>query len=144
MVNSITDQKKCYSHFTLAEREEIAIGRKRGESMSFIAKSLGRSPASGSREIGRNSPSLRAVRYRGNRAEQKAEERSRRGHAKKRLADPFVRLYVESHLVNDDWTPQEIAGRLPVDFPGCQTNYESIYLLIYQAPGSHKNPREGP
>jgi IS30 family transposase len=48
------------------------------------------------------------------------------------LADPFVRLYVESHLINDGWTPQEIAGRLPVDFSGYQTNYESIYLWIYQ------------
>jgi hypothetical protein len=41
MVDSITNQEKCYTHFSLAEREEIAIGRERGESMSFIAKSLG-------------------------------------------------------------------------------------------------------
>jgi hypothetical protein len=31
MVKCITNQEKCYTHFTLAEREEIAIGRERGE-----------------------------------------------------------------------------------------------------------------
>jgi hypothetical protein len=103
MVKSITNQEECYTHFTLAEREEIAIDRERGESMSFIAKSLNRSPSSVSREIRRNSPSLRIVRYRGNRVQKQAEERSARSHAKIRLADPRVRLYAESHLVNDGW-----------------------------------------
>jgi IS30 family transposase len=132
MVKCITNQKKCYAHFTLAEREEVAIGLEQGKSMRFIAKSLDRSPSSVSREVGRNSPSIRAVKYRGNRAQRRSEERSRIGHAKERLADPFVRRYIESHLVNDGWTPEEIAGRLPIDFPGLQTNYESIYLWIYK------------
>jgi IS30 family transposase len=132
MVKYITNKGKCYTHFTLAEREEIAIGRERGESMSFIAKSLNRSPASVSREIRRNSPSCRAVRYRGNRAQKQAEERSARSHAKIRLADSRVRLYVESHLVTDGWTPEGISGRLPVDSPGLKTSYESIYRWIYQ------------
>jgi hypothetical protein len=33
---------------------------------------------------------------------------------------------VEYHLVHDGWTPEGIAGRLPLDFPGLNTNYESI------------------
>jgi IS30 family transposase len=34
-------------------------------------------------------------------------------------------------LVHDGWTPEGIAGRLSLDFPGLATNYESIYLWIY-------------
>jgi IS30 family transposase len=99
--------------------------------MRSIAKSLDRSPSSISREIRRNSPAVRTVKYRGNRAQKRAGDRSRRSHAKERLADPFVRDYVEYHLVNDGWTPEEIAGRLSADCPGLKTNHESIYLWIY-------------
>jgi IS30 family transposase len=99
--------------------------------MRSIAASLGRSPSSVSREIQRNTPPLNKVAYRGNRAQQRAEDRSRRSHAKKRLANPRVKAYVECHLIHDGWTPESIAGRLPVDFPGLKTNYESIYRWIY-------------
>jgi IS30 family transposase len=71
------------------------------------------------------------VEYRGNRAQRRAEDRSRRSHAKKRLANPLVKAYVEHHLIHDGWTPQGIAGRLSLDFSGLATNYESIYLWIY-------------
>jgi IS30 family transposase len=132
MSKSVTNQEKCYTHLTLAEREEIAVGLEREESMRSIAKALGRNPSSISREIGRNSPSLRTVRYRGNRAQKRAEERSGCSRAKKHLPDPIVQIYVEIHLASDGWTPEQIAGRLPIDFPGLRTNYESIYLWIYR------------
>jgi IS30 family transposase len=48
------------------------------------------------------------------------------------LANPVIRAYVQSHLVNDGWTPEAISGRLPIDHPGRSTNYESIYQWIYQ------------
>jgi IS30 family transposase len=102
-----------------------------GQSLRSIALSLGRSPSSLSREIKRNTPPLNTVKYRGNRAQKRAENRSRRNHAKKRLANPLVKAYVEYHLIHDGWTPQSIAGRLSLDFPGLATNYESIYLWIY-------------
>jgi IS30 family transposase len=132
MSHSTTSQKNCYTHFTRDEREEIAIGLERGESIQTIAKKLGRSPSSVSREVKRNTPPLRQVRYRGNRAHQRATERSRQSHARERLANPVIRAYVESRLVNDGWTPEAIAGRLPIDHPGLSTNYESIYQWIYQ------------
>jgi IS30 family transposase len=131
MVKSTTNQEKCYSHLSLAEREEIAIALEQGQSLRSIAFSLGRSPSSVSREIQRNSPPLNKVKYRGNRAQRRAEDRSRRSHAKERLANPLVKAYVQSHLIHDGWTPEGIAGRLPLDFPGLTTNYESIYLWIY-------------
>jgi IS30 family transposase len=99
--------------------------------MRSIALSLGRSSSSVSRETKRNSPPLNKVKHRGNRAQRRAEDRSRRSHAKERLANPLVKAYVEHHLIHDGWTPQSVAGRLSLDFPGLATNYESIYLWIY-------------
>jgi IS30 family transposase len=131
MVNSSTNQEKSYTHLSLAEREEIAIAREQGQSIRAIAESLGRSPSSVSREIKRNTPPLNKVKYRGNRAQRRAEDRSRHSHAKERLANPLVEAYVENHLIHDGWTPEYIAGRLSLDFPQLKTNYESIYLWIY-------------
>jgi IS30 family transposase len=152
MVHHTTPRELCYTHLSVNEREEIAVGLEQGKSLRMIAAVLGRSPSSVSREIKRNSPPLRNVRYRGNRAHQRASERSRRGHARQRLANPAVRNYVESRLVIDGWTPQEISGRLPLDRPGWSTNYESIYQWIYQErqdlipclPKAHKKRRKRP
>jgi IS30 family transposase len=131
MIKYTTDKGKCYSHFSREEREEIAIGLERSESIRGIAKKLGRSPSSVSREVQRNSPPVNKVQYRGNRAHRRAEDRSRHSHAKERLANPLVKASVEYHLIHDGWTPESIAGRLSLDFPRLTTNYESIYLWIY-------------
>ena len=132
MMKYSTSKGKCYTHFSREEREEIAIGLERGESIRRIAKKPGGSPSSVSREIRRNTPLFRLVRYRGNRAHQRAAARSRRSHARRRLENPVVRFYGESHPVNDGRTPEKIAGRLPVDHPGRSTNWESIYQWIYE------------
>jgi IS30 family transposase len=152
MPHSTTSPKKCYTHFTRDEREEIAVALERDESVRTIAKKLGRNPSSVSREINRNTPPFRNVRYRGNRAHQRAEMRSRQSHARGRLANPVIRTYVESHLVNDGWTLEAISGRLPIDHPGLSTNYESLYQWIYQErrdlinylPKAHKKRRKRP
>ena len=54
MMQYITDKGKCSTHFSREEREEIAIGLERGESIRSIAKKLGRSLSRVSREIRRN------------------------------------------------------------------------------------------
>ena len=113
MMKYITDKGNCSTHFSPEEREKIAIGLERGESIRNIAKKLGRSPSSVGREIRRNTPPFRLVGYRGNRAHQQAAARSRRSHARRRPANPVIRSYVESHLVNDGLTPQAISGRPP-------------------------------
>jgi IS30 family transposase len=132
MKNGNTELPGMYSHFSVKEREEIAIGLELGESLRSIAKKLGRNVSSISREIKRNNALLREVKYRANRAQLRADERKEQSHGRERLSDPLIRLYVEFHLVNASWTPEEIAGRLPIDIPGLKTNYESIYLWIYK------------
>ena len=44
-----------YHHFTMFEREKILFFRAQNKSIRFIAKELGRSPSSVSRELKRNS-----------------------------------------------------------------------------------------
>ncbi|MDR2632132.1 MAG: helix-turn-helix domain-containing protein [Treponema sp.] len=85
-------RKKCCTHFTRNEREEIAIGLERGESIRTIATRPGRNPSS----VSRNAPRLRNVRYRGNRAHQRAKVRSRQSR-QRRLANPVIRAYGGSH-----------------------------------------------
>jgi hypothetical protein len=45
---------QCYSHLNIVEREEISCGLARDELLRAIARRLGRSASSISREIGRN------------------------------------------------------------------------------------------
>jgi IS30 family transposase len=79
---------------TPAECEETAAAREQGQSMRSIADSLDRSPSSISREIKRNTPPLNKAAYRGNRAQRRAEDRSRRSRrAKERLDNPLVKAY---------------------------------------------------
>ena len=63
-------------HLSLAEREEIALGRAARESMRSIARRLGRSPSTVSRELHRNCQ-LDKTRpgYRATLAQAKAERR---------------------------------------------------------------------
>jgi hypothetical protein len=41
---------------------------------------------------------------------------------KERLSNPLVKAYAECHPLHDGWTPEGVAGRLPLDFPALTTN----------------------
>jgi transposase, IS30 family len=60
----------------LAQREEIALGRARGDSIRTVAGLLGRSPSTVSRELGRNADGL--GRYRATTAHALANHRASR------------------------------------------------------------------
>ena len=128
--NKEQEKEKAWIPLTMEEREEIAIGLALGESRRVIARRIGRDKSTVSREIKRNGSAVYDCRYRANRAQQRAEERSRESHIRERLADERVRQYVEEKL-KESWTPERIAGRISIDFPGLATNYESIYQWIY-------------
>ncbi len=126
-----TTKRACrYKQLTNEEREEIAIGLELGHTFSSIAEALGRHKSTISREIARNLPAARNVRYRANRAQKRADERKKASHKKERLKSPQIREYVEEKL-KIGWTPEQIEGRLPMDHPELSTNYESIYQWIY-------------
>lgn len=116
------------------EREEIAIGIAAGEINAEIARRIGRSPSTISRELARNGASYRC-RYRASTAQRRAEERARRPKLAKLVACPQLREYVQAKLeCEQHWSPEQIARRLPLDFPHderMRVCHETIYQSIY-------------
>jgi transposase, IS30 family len=99
---------------TLAQREEIALGRARGDSIRTIAALLGRSASTVSRELRRNADGL--GRYRATTAHALAYHRACRPKPGKLVTNPVLRGMVEADLAKK-YSPEQIAGRLKVEFP---------------------------
>lgn len=120
---------KQYNHLNQEERELIAQYRCERKSLGFIAKALGRNKSSISREISRNA-SAEYNRYTPCRAHARAEHRWVVGHRRQRLKNDLIRQYVVNNL-EEGWSPEQIAGRLPIDHPGQIISHEAIYQYIY-------------
>lgn len=114
-----------YTHLTGEERYHISALLKTGLSPSDIARSLGRNKSTISREINRNT-GLRG--YRPKQANKFAQARKRTGNQQ---ITAFGFAYI-GHLIEQDWSPEQIHGRLKLvgwdDVP-C---VEHIYQYIYQ------------
>ncbi|MFG2217654.1 MULTISPECIES: transposase [unclassified Streptomyces] len=96
-----------------SEREEMSRGIAAGESARQLAKRLGRSPSTVSREIARNGG---RDRYRAASADAAAYERGRRPKQAKLAQRPALRALVEAKLALC-WSPEQIAGWLRRLFP---------------------------
>ena len=114
---------------SLADREEISLGVRAGESFTAIAIRLGKAVSTVSREVAGNGG---RTDYRAWRAHQQARARARRPKAPKlgcaRLAAQVT------HWLRDWWSPQEIAGRLRMDYaddPMMQVSPETIYQALF-------------
>ncbi|WP_397892768.1 helix-turn-helix domain-containing protein [Streptomyces aurantiacus] len=95
------------------EREEISRGIAAGESAQQLAKRLGRSPSTISREIARNGG---RDRYRAASADAAAYERGRRPKQAKPAQRPALRALVEAkpaHASSEDRPPTHRAGHHP-------------------------------
>jgi len=121
-----------------AEREEISRGVAAGESARRIAVRLGRASSTIARELGRNGGRRG---YRAADADQQAWERAQRPqHCK--LARDRVLAGVVATKLEQDWSPQQIAGWLKLEYPEDETmrvSHETIYLTLFvQARGALK------
>jgi IS30 family transposase len=120
---------RCLS---FAEREEIAVSWAAGESMRQIARRLGRSPSTISRELRRNA--CGGGRYRATTAHALAYERASRPKPAKLVTNRRLRAIVEDDLAKR-YSPEQIAGRLRRQFPedremwvSPETIYQSLYV----------------
>ncbi len=97
-------------YLSLAEREEIAILRAQQQGVREIARRVGRSPSTISRELRRNA-STRShwVEYRATTAQWHAERRASRPKVAKLAANKALREYVQDRLAGVITTP---AGEL--------------------------------
>jgi IS30 family transposase len=117
---------------TFAEREEIAVARAGGESMRSIARRLGRSPSTISRELARNAD--RGGGYRATTAHTRAYVRASRPKPSKLAVNLRLRRQVEEDL-RRRYSPEQIVGRLRRQFPddpemrvSAETIYQSLYV----------------
>lgn len=117
-----------YKHFSIEEREKIKKLKWAKVSIRAIAKELGRSPSTISREIKRNKPAKRDV-YTPRLAHERAlSKRKSRGRTD-RLKDEAVRQYVAEKL-KIGWSPEQVAATCE-STTGVSISHEAIYQYIY-------------
>jgi len=121
---------------SLAEREEVSRGLAGGESLRSIARRLGRSPSTISREVVTNGGRRR---YRACRADKAAVRRARRPKLSKLESCARLRSAVEAKL-ELRWSPAQISGWLVEEFPDdpeMRVSHETIYVSLFvQARGA--------
>ena len=115
---------------SLAEREDISRGLVAGRSVRSMARALGRSPSTVSREIVRNGGSRW---YRAAAADRRAWKQALRPKPCKLAEHGQLRQAVAAKLERN-WSPEQIAGWLKRMHPGtetCQVSHETIYRSLY-------------
>jgi transposase, IS30 family len=114
----------------LEEREEIVIGLSRGESFASIARQLGRSTSTVSREVAANGG---RDGYRAWSAFCRARDQARRPKETKLGSCPRLQQVVSRWLI-ELWSPDEIARRLRIEFPDdpmMWVSHETIYKSLF-------------
>jgi len=114
-----------YTHLTQEERYQIYALKKAGHNQIDIAAILGRSPATISRELGRNQGQRG---YRPKQAHQMAQARAQTSRTRRRITGRQWQAVAD--LVRQDWSPEQIADR--ADFEDTLAiSHESIYQFVY-------------
>lgn len=119
-----------YSQLNLEDRERIAILKAEGKSIRQIGKELGKSHSTIIRELKRNAPPIRQGKYLPHKAQERAKMKKVLAGWRPRLKRPLIESYVKYHL-KMGWSPEQIAGRLPLDYAGLFISHEAIYQYIY-------------
>ena len=123
-----------YCHLSSEERYVISYLVLSDLSLREIGCRIGRHHSTISREIKRNRPTYAddAV-YWYDAAQQYADQRKAKAHHWRKQSNRQLVHYVQCKLI-DDWSPEEIAGRLITDYPNnkqMRISHEAIYQWIY-------------
>ena len=139
---------RTYEHLSAEERGVIMAMKLQCSSTRAIGRALERSPSTISRELRRNGfkreeelGPMGRPRVAGGYNAARAGVRARRV---RRLAQPARKLHPEGRLwrqvrglLEQRWSPEQIAGTLKREHPGqpaLQASHETIYTAIYAAP----------
>jgi IS30 family transposase len=118
-------------YLSFSEREEIALDRAAGSGVREIARRLGRSPSTISRELDRGCLSRRpAGRYKAT----VAQAQARRPKPAKLTQHPVLRDWVADKLEHLQWSPEQISRRLRLEFPDDESmriSHEAIYQSLF-------------
>jgi len=153
-------------YLSFAEREEIALLRAQKLGVREIARRVGRSPSTISRELRRNAGTRSgSLTYQASTAQWHADRRARRPKPARLVVNGELRRYVQDRLSGAvqrpdgipvpgprvewksrrhgprkdrrwamSWSPEQISGRLRVDFPddgSMRISHEAIYQSLY-------------
>ena len=118
------------SSLSLRQREEISRFLVRGLTLRAIAIRLRKAPSTISREIARNGG---RAKYRAARADERASARAKRPKVPLLAQRPALRRVVAAKL-QDDWSPEQIAGWLAAHYgrrSEMPVSHETIYRSLY-------------
>jgi len=116
-----------YHHLTLKEREIILTGLTLKYSLRLIAKKVGCSKATVSREIRRNGG---YESYSAADAQSNYERRRLKSRRKRLLEKEELRNFVADRIINFHWSPEQIAGRWAYEHAEKPISYNTIYRGI--------------
>jgi IS30 family transposase len=123
-------RSRAVGRLSLQDREDIAAGVAAGDSARAIARRLGRPPSTVTRELARNGG---RKKYRPSTAEKATWARAARPKPSKLALNPRLREQVVEGL-KLQWSPEQIAGWLAVEFPTdpeMRVSHETIYLSLF-------------
>jgi IS30 family transposase len=124
------ERRRAAQALSLVEREEISRGLAAGHSIRWMARQMGRSPSTVSREITRNG----GVRdYRAQAADDAAWRRACRPKRCKLSSLPKLRREVARQL-RQNWSPEQISRRLYAEHPHdseMRVSHETIYQTLF-------------
>jgi transposase, IS30 family len=116
-----------YQHLTYEKRCQICALKQRGDSLAQIARQLQIHKSTVSRELRRNSDQKG---YCCKQAEERAQERRRQVNKRPRKMNPTVIRLIEAKL-NQQWSPEQIAGWLARHKPKHRVSHETIYRYVW-------------
>lgn len=114
-----------YQQLAYEQRCQISVLKKRGCSQRDIAKSVGVSQSTVSRELARNTGKRG---YRHNQAQEKSERRRKEANRATRMTPELIPI-IEAKL-RIKWSPEQVSGWLLKE-RGLLISHESIYLYVW-------------
>ena len=118
-----------YHQLNYEEREKIYLEISQGISLRQIARNLGRSHTTITREVRRNSDKEHG--YLPSKAQTQTTSR-RFNKLHKIEKDPELYEYIFKRLIEYRWSPEQISGRMKLEKQNFYTCKESIYRYIYK------------
>ncbi|HDX1004366.1 IS30-like element ISApl1 family transposase [Glaesserella parasuis] len=116
-----------YRHLTINEREKIMILLAQGKKQAEIAKALGRSSSTISRELKRHA----LESYSATNAQNSYLKHRQNSKAQRKLEQPEYFNLVQEKFLTENWSPEQISARLKLEKSELSISYSTIYRGIY-------------
>lgn len=130
----MSPQPRTYRQLQPEDRVTLASLNQQNYSVREIASVLGRSASTISRELHRNAS---AGQYSSSSAQHSCQHRRRQGRPMRKLHPDAVLFDVVQHLLQQRWSPEQIALTLARIYPKGHelcVSHETIYNCIYAQP----------